>query len=448
MGTPAGPAGSFGGSLMFDRNEKKILLFTVAGHALDHLSELSFPAVALLVSQEFFAGQENYERIGLAATVMAFAFGLANLPSGRLVDRIGSRLVMLLYLLGTGAALILTGLAPTFPLLLVALGLLGLMSGLYHPSGNTLLSLGVREQGRAMGIHGVGGNFGLALSPFLTAALASALGWRGAFYALSAPFFLLALLVWLSSRAQMPLGAQLPLGAPLSFGARVPLGAPLSFGARVTSPAHEQQTKNGYLLWPLVFLFGMAVMNGLCYRGFLTFLPTYFAKNIHSSLGIREVLLGGTLSTAVLLLGMIGQYLGGRFADRWSPAWLYALIFSAGAPILFFLGRLQNLPLLLCAAAFAFLYFANQPVGNVLLIRLTTPSIRGRLFGLFFFINFGTGSLMGWIAGIIGQRLSLSAIFSVLALCLVAAGAIGLGLILSVRSQKRILPQINADKRG
>jgi MFS family permease len=402
---------------MFDRSEKKILLVTVAGHALDHLSELSFPAVALLVSQEFFAGQENYERIGLAATVMAFAFGVANLPSGRLVDRIGSRRVMLLYLLGTGAALILTGLAPTFPLLLVALGLLGLTAGLYHPSGNTLLSLGVREQGRAMGIHGVGGNFGLALSPFLTAALASALGWRHAYYALSVPFFLLALIVW---RVKVGRRSQWP--APL----------------RGVVGREEIPVEKKFLLWPLVFLFGMAVMNGLCYRGFLTFLPAYFAKNIHSSLGIREVLLGGTLSTAVLLLGMIGQYLGGRFADRFSPALLYALIFTLGAPILFFLGRLQNLPLLLCAAAFAFLYFANQPVGNVLLIRLTTPSIRGQLFGLFFFINFGAGSLMGWVAGIIGQRLSLSAIFSVLALCLVMAGAIGLGLILSVRGQKRI----------
>ena len=404
---------------MFDRDEKKILSLTVAGHALDHLSELSFPAVALLVSQEFFAGKANYERIGLAATVMAFCFGVANLPSGRLVDRIGSRRVMLLYLLGTGAALILTGLAPTFPLLLVALGLLGLTAGLYHPSGTTLLSLGVREQGRALGIHGVGGNFGLALSPFLTAALASALGWRHAYYALSVPFFLLALIVWMNTSE---------FSHPAN-GARV--------GARVPSPAHSpalaHPLEKNYLLLPLLFLFAMAVMNGLCYRGFLTFLPTYFAKNIHSSLGIREVLLGGTLSTAVLLLGMIGQYLGGRFADRWSPAKLYALIFSAAAPILFFLGRLQNLPLLLCAAAFAFLYFANQPVGNVLLIRLTTPSIRGRLFGLFFFISFGAGSLMGWIAGVIGQRLSLSAIFGVLALCLVAAGAIGLGLILSVR---------------
>jgi len=408
---------------MFNRDEKKILLFTVAGHALDHLSELSFPAVALLVSQEFFAGKANYERIGLAATVMAFCFGVANLPSGRLVDRIGSRRVMLMYLLGTGAALILTGLAPTFPLLLVALGLLGLTAGLYHPSGTTLLSLGVREQGRALGIHGVGGNFGLALSPFLTAALASALGWRHAYYALSVPFFLLALIVWLSTRAQVP------------FGARVNLGARVTPPAQAHSSAPAPQNKTGYLLWPLVFLFGMAVMNGLCYRGFLTFLPTYFAKNIHSSLGIREVLLAGTLSTAVLLLGMIGQYLGGRFADRFSPALLYALIFTLGAPILFFLGRLQNLPLLLCAAAFAFLYFANQPVGNVLLIRLTTPSIRGRLFGLFFFINFGAGSLMGWIAGVIGQRLSLSAIFGVLALCLLAAGAIGLGLVLSVRNQ-------------
>ena len=396
---------------MLERNEKKILAATVVAHALDHVSELSFPAVALLISQEFFAGQENYERIGFAAFVAAFCFGVANLPSGRLVDWIGSRRVMLLYLLGTGLALILTGLAPSYPALLFALGLLGSLAGLYHPSGTTLISLGVREQGRALGIHGVGGNLGLALSPFLTAALAAAFGWRHAYFALSLPFFILALLIWLG-KVEARRREATPDPNP---------------GAAPEKP---------YLLLPLLILFAMAIMNGLCYRGFLTFLPAYFAKSIHTALPGREVLLAGSLSTAVLLLGMVGQFLGGHFADRWSPAKIFAGVFLLSSPILFILSRLQNLPLLFAAAGFAFLYFANQPVGNVLLVRLTSTPVRGRIFGLFFFVNFSAGSFMGWIAGVIGERLSLSAIFSVLALCLFLAGAIGLLFILSLRGKQ------------
>ena len=390
---------------MFNPHEKKILAAVVASHGLDHLSELSFPAVALLISREFFASAEEYDRIGFAAFVAAFCFGVANLPSGRLVDRIGPRRVMLLFLLGTGSALIFVGLAPTYPLLVAALGLLGFFAGLYHPSGNTLISLGLREHGQGMGFHGMGGNLGLALSPFITTALAEALGWRGAYFALSAPFFLLAVWVGRNRFETIPL-------------------APAAPAPRESEPAKAR----GYLLVPLALLFVIGTFNGLCYRGFMTFLPAYFSESIHLSHSAKNILLAGSLSTAVLLLGMGGQYLGGRLADRVSPAYLFAGIFLASAPPLFALGRLADLPLLFAAGLFAFFYFANQPVGNVLLVRFTSPAVRGRIFGMWFFVNFGIGSFMGWIAGEIGQRLELASIFGVLALCLLGSGLAALGL--------------------
>ena len=77
--------------------EKSILAVTVTSHALAHVAELAFPATALLVTMEFF-GRGEYAEIGLATFISSLLFGAAAIPSGRLVDRLGARAVLLIFL--------------------------------------------------------------------------------------------------------------------------------------------------------------------------------------------------------------------------------------------------------------------------------------------------------------------------------------------------------------
>jgi MFS family permease len=394
---------------MLDK-EKSILAVTVASHAITHMAELTFPATALLVTKEFF-GKGDYSEIGFAAFISALLFGAAALPSGRLVDRLGSRSMLLIFLFGTGASLIALSLMHSFTGFTVALAALGLCSGLYHPAGTTMISLGIERHGRAMGAHGVGGNLGLAATPFFAAALAGAVGWHWAYAAMGSLPIILGIVVLVSGitvQAEKESAGDAPNSANISA--------------------------RPYLLAPLLLLFSMAVFNGMTYRGLMTFLPSYFAEKVHLSwLPLNPATVGGTFTTAILLLGVVGQYIGGNLADRFKKEKLYSLIFLLSCAPLFVIGRLENLPLILTFAGFAFLYFMSQPIGNAIIPRYAAPKVRGVIFGLFFFTGFGAGSFMSWIAGAVGDKYSLSSIFVIFAACLLAASSLGFFLVRSAR---------------
>jgi MFS family permease len=381
----------------------------VTSHALAHVAELAFPATALLVTMEFF-GRGEYAEIGLATFISSLLFGAAAIPSGRLVDRLGARAVLLIFLFGTGASLALLSQMRSFPGFTAGLALVGCFSGLYHPAGTTMISLGIKEHGKAMGAHGVGGNLGLALTPFVAAALAGTMGWRWAYAALGSIPIILGLLV---------------------IAARVNVGRAEEPGS---GSGKDNQSEKPYLLIPLVIMFFMAVFNGMTYRGLMTFLPSYFAERVHLSwLPLHQVTVGGTMTTAILLLGVVGQFIGGNLADRFNKEKVYTVIFFITCPLLLLLGSLSNLPLILVTAAFAFLYFMNQPVGNAMIPRYASPAVRGMVFGLFFFMAFGAGSIMSWIAGIVGERFELNRIFIMLAASTLISALLGLLLVAKTR---------------
>src|SRR3989442_4284790 len=78
--------------------------------------------------------------------------------------------------------------SPSIPLLTVSLGALGLFSGIYHPTGLSIISRVVVEQGRGMGWHGMGGSLGIAAGPaYVGAALAVGLPLRLVAAALGGP---------------------------------------------------------------------------------------------------------------------------------------------------------------------------------------------------------------------------------------------------------------------
>jgi len=390
--------------------ERKIIAVTMIAHFLVHVCELSFPAIAVLVAQDLMGGAAAYKEVGFAYFIAALIFGAMALPAGFLSDHLGHRRVLLVYLFGSGLSLVLIGLSKNYTMLVASLGLMGGFIGLYHPAGVSLLSLGTSKHGSSMGIHGVGGNFGLAISPVLASALAVSLGWRGAFSVLGV--------------------------LPLAFGLWVLFDRSIVIkDPRQENIANDNDSGKKIILVPLLVMFLIGILNGMCYRGITTFLPAYFDAQLKGGLipGFSKLLQAGSFTTMVLVVGMLGQFLGGWLADRFNKESIFTAAFLLATPFLFLLSRLQGMTLVLSAMTFAFFYFANQPVANAILPRYVPRRLRGRIYGWFFFINFGAGSIMSWIAGIIAERLNLASIFVLLAAVLFLAGAFGILLIYSSR---------------
>jgi len=390
-------------------SERSLITKTVIAHSLVHICELSFPALAVMVMGELVGKETAYEKIGLAYFFATFFYGAMAVPGGFLADRLGPRKVIWLYLAGSGLAMILIGLSINYFMLCLALALLGGFIGLYHPAGLSLLSLGTRSHGTSMGWHGLGGNLGLAISPLLAGVLGGALGWRAGFILLG--LFPLLYSFWVLFDRNLELKN---------------ISTPSEPFLNSKNPAGSK-----FLLLPLIILFLMAVLNGMCYRGLMAFLPAYLFEQIPKGTlpGLSRLAQAGSFTTLILILGMFGQITGGKLADRYSKPWLYTLAFLISAPFLILLSLFSGWSLIFFAMIFAFIYFASQPVGNSLVPEYVGELVRGRIYGWFFFMNFGAGAIMSWLAGIIGDRFSLSKIFLALFLVLIFAGLIGFLLI-------------------
>ncbi|HID87673.1 MAG TPA: MFS transporter [Anaerolineae bacterium] len=366
--------------------ERKVVALTCLAHGLTHVYMLIFPAVLPLMLQEFSGG---IFRLSLVGNLAYFTYGLGALPAGIIADRVGSRRLIAVGLLGVALASLAIGLSPTLTALSLAMFLFGTFASFYHPSGLAWVSKGVRTQGRALGYHGMAGNVGLAFSPFIAGAIAASYGWRGAYLLFALPGIALGLVVLFSGRAHAPAEAEAHSN---------PSEAKL-IGAMAIPPT-------------LILVYAIATLGGFIYRGSLTFLPTYLTEKVTINvLGIEGTTLGGLITTIALLIGMMGQYAGGRLAERFRPEIVWALLMALLTPLLFLLGRLANAPLIAVTMGFILTYFCSQPVGNVLVARFTPSRSRGLGYGISFLFTFGVGSFATGFSGYIAERYGLNRIF-------------------------------------
>lgn len=131
----------------------------------------------------------TYTQVGWLVLAYNLAYGISQLPAGWLADRIGPRIVLTIGVAGVAVVGLLIGLSPTYVTLALLLVLLGLAGGGYHPAAAPLVSASAtpKNRGRALGFHQIGGTGSFFLAPLIAAGIASVLGWRGTFLAVSIP---------------------------------------------------------------------------------------------------------------------------------------------------------------------------------------------------------------------------------------------------------------------
>lgn len=397
--------------------ERRLLGYAAAAHALVHAMELTYPALLTDIEADF--GLRSVIS-GTLATVFGFAFGSSAIPSGFLVDRLGSRQVLVYTFAGAAVLAVLVGLSPNEWFLVAGLAGLGLSIGLYHPAGLSLLAQGVRQRGLALGFHGVAGNIGQALAPAIAIALAVAIDWRAAFFFLAA---LAAVLALVMATTRLPIQGEVEVLATESG----------------PDPPPSQRRANRYLI-PLLIVYAAFVLSGTVYRGVITFLPKHLEDFVNQDLG-------GAFATVALLTGAAGQLVGGALSQRVKLERLAPAIGLLAVPALIATALLTGAPLVILASIFVFLYFANQPVFNGLIADYAPAGAVGRSYGISFFANFGLGSMGGIIAGVLVDRWDTAAAFLGLSafLAVTVALSVALWVMAERRGGKTPLPETAAE---
>ena len=384
-------------------NDRRIVSFTMLGHALFHTYELSIPVFVVAWLDAF----------STTPATLGLAVGLGALPAGILADTRESRELIVVSLLGMGVGFGLLAAAPGVVGIALALAVWGVAASLYHPAGLALLSRGTTERGAGFAYHGAAGNVGTALGPFVAALLLVFLDWR-----LVALAFVVPAIVGAVVAARVSFDET---AAVESEETAMTDGGPTSLGDLLGDS--QRLFTGGFVL-----VFGVVMLYGLYYRGVLTFLPDLLADTSFlapMTVGVTTFEPSRFVYAGLLVLGVFGQYAGGRLTDRFETDRLLAGVLAGLVAIaLLFVPALEAgiVPLLGICAVLGFAVYATAPIYQATIADHVTADARGLSYGYTYLGMFGIGALGATLAGGLLTYTGTTTLFVVLAG--LAAGAL------------------------
>ena len=377
------------------------VLFASAGHFWHHVLTGLFLTLAVILEGVW---ARPYAEIISLWTLGAMLIGLGAPLAGWMADRFGHGRMMALVYLGIGASSVAAGFVSGPSGMAAALAAIGLFGAIYHPVGMAWVSMAapVPIRGRIMGYLGIAGSIGVALAAVIAGGLAAIGGWR--------------LAMILPGLVTMAGGVWLV--AAIASG-RVE-GAPVQAAPAAGATTGEARAPLGVL----VVLAVTFSLGSIVYQAFSTALPKWLSDSL--ALDAQDAARLGLVVGATLLMGSVGQLVGGRLADRLPFKWLYAGTFALKLVPLALAAMLGGPVAVLLAVVIGFTFDMSAPVENLLLARYSSGRRRGLAFGIKFAMGFAAApigvGLVAWAYGEAGGGAAqLYAILAVLTGLMLAA---------------------------
>lgn len=400
-----------------DGNDRSIAGFTMLAHGIFHTYELSIPLFIVIWLDVF---DVSAAVLGIVVSIGYGLIGVGALPSGILADNYGSRRLIVAAVVGMGGGFFLLALAPNVYTLGVAIVVWGAAASIYHPAGLSLISRGAEERGTVFAYHGVGGNVGTAFGPLLAALLLIFLDWRFVIVALAIPAVVVVI-----------------LGSSIEFDETA---ATATDGGERTDSDDEDGgfdlqsiVADSRLLFTTGFAltFVIVMLYGTYYRGLLTFMPDMIANlpqfGTYTVLG-QSAEPSQYVYTGLLMVGILGQYAGGRVTDhvKTEYALLSTLVALAVLAVVFLpAASVGVLPFLAVCAILGFCLYATAPIYQVVIAEYAAEDVHGLSYGYTYLGMFGVGAGGAALAGTLLTYFSAPVLLATLgAIALVAAGLV------------------------
>ena len=356
--------------------ERRTMAIACGAHVLhDGYTDLLYVLLPLWQAQ-FGLG---YAEVGILRALYVGAMAGFQLPAGAIAQRFGGPLVLGLGTALAGVGYLTAGASVGFAMLVAALVIGGLGSGVQHPIGAHLVSQafpGVRSR-RALAGYNFSGDLGKMAFPAATAWLLTLTNWRAATTVIG----IVGLCVAVAILAMRGLPAR---------------GAASEQAADTAESGSAEPTGRGFPL-----LLSIAMIDSATRMGFLTFLP--FLLKIKGAdlptIGIALTLVFTGGAGGKLACGWLGARLGVVRAT-WVTEGLTALGILALLPLPLFAG-LAVLPLIgMALNGTSSVLYGTVP-------ELVAPERRQRAFSIFYTGGVGAGALSPVLYGIISDMLSV-----------------------------------------
>ena len=369
----------------------RLLSFIFIAHALVHGAVLSIPLFVPIWLAEF---DVTRARIGFVVAILLVFYGAMAIPAGALSDRYGSDRFITLFLLVTGLGFALTRfVGDEFLYLATSLVAVGIGAGMYHAPALSLLSRQDYASSRIFAYHNIGGNLGIALGPVIVILLLAFYDWRLVLPAMAVPF--------------------------LAFGILFHVAGPTD----AAGDARDRDNGDDGMLRSLLtigfaFIFLVYILRGAFFRGTITFLPDFLQLSSQLAqlrlLG-KDIPPGRWIYSAILLLGVVGEYTGGVLGERMDSELALVCLFLVITILSPLLGVFAGWALFVLAALFGFVMFVFPPLLQSLVAVYSPESRRGFGYGLTSSGNLAFGGFVGttaagWLVTANGYPMMFSAL--------------------------------------
>ena len=389
------------------RSFLEVWLITI-GHALTHWYPATFYVLAPVIGHELGL---NYTQIASIVTAQAIAGALSNIPGGIICDAVGRKgLMMALSLAWIGFPYMIMAATHAYWMLLACAVLIGVGNTIWHPTAiPTLARRFPEKKGLVVSIHGMGGNVGDAVAPFVAGTLLSgfAIGsafqfagvsWRQVMIFNVIPgIFMSVAILWYLGKLQMDgkksTEKALSLGEVIKgFGGLLKNKTLMMLA---TSSAFRSMTQGSLMVFVPLYLanimgysawaVGLAMM-GLQICGFIA---SPVAGSMSDKLGRRNIMMSSMIMTAVVLIMMV---------------------FAGGTPLFVFF-----------VALLGFFLFAIRAVLQAWTLDATPKNMGGSAIGLLFGIQAVGGAIGPLVCGLLADQYGLLSTFYFMAFTIVIA---------------------------
>ena len=386
------------------RRDAEVIGLVGFAHLFSHFLQLILAPLFPLLKDEFGVG---YAALGLMVSVMYTVSGMSQTMAGFIVDRYGARRVLLFGMATFSLALLLTGLATSYWMLVAIALLAGLGNSVFHPADFAILNAKVdpKRLGYAFSTHGIGGNFGWLAAPVFSIGISSVYGWRAATISAGALGLLITALI--ASR-------------PALSGGGEDTGGRRNRGQSAGGAGMGQEVR-ALLSLPVVKCFAFFTFHAMALIGLQT-----FSVSVTTALYHAPLLTASTALTGFLFGGIVGIVAGGVAAAHSSRHNLVAaagMLIGAALTLLLASGALPISFLTGTMALIGFFMFSTQPSRDILVRAATPPGATGKVYG-FVYSGLDLGSslaplLFGWML----DRHLPQGVFAAAASCMLLAVA-------------------------
>jgi len=273
--------------------EKRAMLhLSNASHAVNHFQN---QMMAMLYPSIMAELGLSYTAVGALAAVCSVLNSVCQGVYGFLTPFVSRCKLLGLGNLGMALGTLLSGLAGSYPMLIVARGVASIGSSAQHPVGYGILaSYFPKNRGAVMALNSSASNVGTLVATPLATAMLLIMGWRQIFYVVTVASVVMGVVYFFFR----------DYGAPSRVGSG-PSRLAQGFGS------YRRVLKNrNMMLVALVFMVGGAGRDGGVNQ-------LYFAPHLSKDYGYSSLIVG-VLMTAISLGGILGPIAFGWLSDRWS----------------------------------------------------------------------------------------------------------------------------------